>query len=191
MSDSQDNLPNESQDDEQVTKENESTKKDEIELVEKKISDLSPFDRKLYVNFVVIDKGEPREITSRKTQETHTLADITIGDETGIITLTLWDDTINQITEGETYAVKNGYVNVFQQRLRLALGKWGSLVETDVKITLDSVNMDNNRSEEIHEDRRRRRRSGGRSREGRRGSYGRRDRSTFGERDQSRDYTRY
>ena len=161
-----------------------------VEFNEKKISDLSPFDRKLQVTFVVVDKAESRTITSRKTNEEHSLADIKVGDETGTIILTLWDDTIDQVTEGSTYVVKNGYVNVFQEHMRLALGKWGKLEETDDAIELDSVNMSNDRSEEVHEDTRRRRRPrrggyGGYNRGGDRGGY------SSSDRDRSRDRTRW
>ncbi|MFX0152231.1 MAG: single-stranded DNA-binding protein [Candidatus Hodarchaeota archaeon] len=134
----------------------ESQEKEDIELKEVKISELSPFDRRLQVTFVVIEKGESRTITSKKTNEEHTLADIKVGDDTGTIILTLWDATIDQVSEGSTYVVKNGYINVFQQHMRLALGKWGTLEESEKTIELDKVNMDNDRSEEIHEDRRRR-----------------------------------
>ncbi|MHA2202814.1 MAG: hypothetical protein ACW991_03920, partial [Candidatus Hodarchaeales archaeon] len=165
----------------------------EIELKEMKISELSPFDRKLQVTFVVVEKGESRTITSRKTNEEHRLADIKIGDPTGTIVLTLWDETIDQVTEGSTYVVKNGYVNVFQEHMRLALGKWGNLEDTDEEITLDSVDMDNDRSEEVHEDTRRRRprrsyggydRGGDRGRD--RGGYSSGDRGRSQDRDRSR-----
>ncbi|MFX0013744.1 MAG: hypothetical protein ACFFB2_03185 [Promethearchaeota archaeon] len=174
-----------------VKKMNES--QEEIELNAKKISELSPFDRKLEVTFVVMEKGEPRQITSRKTNEEHTLADIKIGDPTGTIILTLWDDTIDQVTEGHTYKVSNGYINVFQEHMRLALGKWGSLEETDEEITLDSVDEDNDRSKEVHEDTRRRRRPrrsyGGYNR-GDRGDRGDRGGYSSGDRGRSRDRER-
>ncbi len=158
----------------------------EVELKEMKISELSPFDRKLILTFVVIEKGESRAITSRKTNEEHTLADVKIGDPTGTIILTLWDATIDRVNEGGTYVAKNGYINVFQEHMRLALGKWGSLEDTDEVITLDSVDMDNDRSEEIHEDTRRSRRGPSRGYGGRgdRGGY------SSGDRDRSRDRNR-
>ena len=121
-----------------------------------KISELSPFDRKLQVLFVVVEKGESRTIVSRKTNEEHNLADITVGDDSGIVTCTLWDETIDRVSEGSTYVLKNGYVNVFQGQMRLALGKWGSIEDTEEVIELDSVNSENDRSKEQHEDRRRR-----------------------------------
>ncbi|MHA2164945.1 MAG: hypothetical protein ACXAC6_02205 [Candidatus Hodarchaeales archaeon] len=121
-----------------------------------KISELSPFDRKLQVVFVVVEKNESRSIVSRKTNEEHQLADITVGDDSGIVTCTLWDETIDRVAEGKTYVLKNGYVNVFQGQMRLALGKWGSIEDTEEEISLDSVNSENDRSKEQHEDRRRR-----------------------------------
>jgi replication factor A1 len=171
----------------------ESQEEIEIELKEMKINELSPFDRKLQVTFVVIEKAEVRTITSRKTNEEHRLADIKIGDPTGTIILTLWDETIDQVSEGSTYVVKNGYVNVFQEHMRLALGKWGSLEDTDEVITLDSVDMDNDRSEEVHEDTRRRRRPRRSYGGGGGGGYNRggdRDRGFSGDRGRSRDRER-
>ena len=155
----------------------ESQPKETQELTEKKISELSPFDRRLSVKFVVVEKTESREITSKKTNEVHKLADIKVGDETGTIILTLWDETIDKISEGQTFQVKNVYVNVFQEHMRLALGKWGTLGDTDEEIELDSVKMDNDRSEEVHEDTRRRRQYQSRGDD----SYGSRDRSSGGE----------
>ncbi len=141
------------------TKEVEKTEKVE-EAVEElnimKISELSPFDRKLQVTFVVLEKGETRSIVSRKTNEEHQLADIQVGDETGSIKCTLWDETIDRVSEGKTYQLKNGYVNVFQGEMRIALGKWGSIEDTEEIIEVDSVNTENDRSKEQHEDRRRR-----------------------------------
>ena len=122
-----------------------------------KVSDLAPFERKLQVTFCVVEKSESRSIVSKKTNEEHNLADLKVGDETGTITLTLWDETIDRVTEGGTFVLKNGYVNVFQGQMRLALGKWGSIEDTDDTISVDDVKTDNDRSLEQHEDRRRRR----------------------------------
>ena len=140
---------------------------EKLELTEKKISELSPFDRKLSVKFVVIEKTESREITSKKTNEAHTLADIKVGDETGNIVLTLWDETIDKVSEGQTYVINNVYVNVFQEHMRLALGKFGTLEDTDEVIELDSANMENDRSAEVHTVTRSRRRIDNRRARGR------------------------
>ena len=178
---------------EESSEKTESQEQTEETLNVMKISDLAPFERNLHVTFVVVEKGESRSITSKKTNEEHTLADIKVGDETGLITCTLWDETIDKVTEGNSYTVKKGYVNVFQSQMRLALGKWGTLEDAETQIPLDEVNMDNDRSKEQHEDRRRRRYNrggygrqsygGGRSSRGRNSGYrGRSDRQERQER---------
>ena len=143
---------NEFEESQEIEKKEES----EEELTQLTISELTPFARRIQVKFVVLDKGEPRTILSKKTNEEHILADVKIGDETGIITCSLWDETIDRISEGETYVAKSCYVNVFQNHMRLALGKWGTLENTDESIALENVNMDNDLSEKEHKITRRR-----------------------------------
>jgi replication factor A1 len=180
---------------EESSKKEESSEQTEEPLNVMKISELSPFERNLHVTFVVIEKGESRNIVSKKTNEEHSLADIKVGDETGCIICTLWDETIDRVSEGESYTIKKGYVNVFQGQMRLALGKWGTLEDAEKTIQVDDVDMDNDRSKEQHEDRRRRRRfnrggggygrssyGGGRSRNRSSGYRGRSDRQERQER---------
>ncbi|WP_455140875.1 single-stranded DNA-binding protein [Candidatus Hodarchaeum mangrovi] len=143
---------NEFEESQEVGKKEES----EEEITQLTISELTPFARRIQVKFVVLDKGEPRTILSKKTNEEHVLADVKIGDETGIITCSLWDETIDRVSEGETYIAKSCYVNVFQNHMRLALGKWGTLENANESIALENVNMDNDLSEQEHKISRRR-----------------------------------
>ncbi|UCE14218.1 MAG: hypothetical protein JSV04_03325 [Candidatus Heimdallarchaeota archaeon] len=115
------------------------------QIEEIKVIDLSPSSRNIQLTFGVIEKGDGRTVVVRK--EERTVADIKIGDETGTINLTLWDEAINQVREGKTYKIKNGYINVFQGRMRLELGNWGSLEDTDEVIKLDSIKLDIDRSQ--------------------------------------------
>ncbi|MHA2298771.1 MAG: single-stranded DNA-binding protein [Candidatus Hodarchaeales archaeon] len=131
-----------------------------------KIEDLKPYDSRINVIFKVVSKEEKREITSAKTGETHTVCDIVVGDDSGIVTMALWNEDIDMLEEGEVAKIVNGYVNIFRSSMRLSKGKYGSF-ETNVDVTIDEVNHDNDRSAEEHE--RRQRRSYG----GDRGGYGR------------------
>lgn len=115
------------------------------EIKEMKVLDLSPSSRTIHMTFRIIEKGKGRTVVIK--EEEHRVADIKIGDETGTINLTLWDEVINQVKEGKTYKIKNGYINVFQGRMRLELGSWGSLEDTDEVIKLDSINMTVDRSQ--------------------------------------------
>ncbi|MHA1167551.1 MAG: single-stranded DNA-binding protein [Candidatus Hodarchaeales archaeon] len=124
-----------------------------------KIDELTAYAKRIEVVFKVIGKGEIREITSKKTGESHNLCDIQVGDSTGNIILTLWDADIDLISEDNVYVLSNGYVNVFQNSMRLSKGKYGILKESDEDI--DEVNLENNISDKYVESSRPRRSYGG------------------------------
>ncbi|MFX1255331.1 MAG: single-stranded DNA-binding protein [Promethearchaeota archaeon] len=154
------------------------------EVSELKIEELTPFAKRIQVSFKIISKGEIREITSKRSGETHEICDIQVADSTGSIVLTLWNNDIEMVEESKDYTLSNGYVNVFQNSMRLSKGKYGVLSEAEEAI--DEVNTENNLSEKYIEVQRPRRRydsyGGGRGRD----SYGR----SGGYRDRGRDRDR-
>lgn len=74
----------------------------------------------------VLDKGDTRMVKTRDGKE-HRVVDVVVGDGTGITTLVLWDDRVDQVSEGDIIDIRNGYVNRFKGRLRLNVGKNGEL----------------------------------------------------------------
>ena len=84
--------------------------------------------RKVDIEATVIQKSEPREVTSRYTNETYQVADATIEDETGTITLTLWNEQVDQINIDDRVKIENGYIKSFRGELQLNSGKYGSLI---------------------------------------------------------------
>ena len=78
------------------------------------VSDLRPNAKSVNLKFKVVSKSEPREVTSRRDGSTHKVVEAVIGDETGIIKMTLWDDQIDMLEENKTYELSNGYVGFFQ-----------------------------------------------------------------------------
>lgn len=139
-----------------------------IEVTTLKIEELKPYQKRIQVSFNVQSKGEIREISSKRTGETHNLCDLQVADSTASIILTLWDDDIEKLTEGQTYVLTNGYVNVFQRSMRLAKGKFGEL--TDAEEAIEELNTEKNKSEEEVMEQRPQRRRFDRNRQG--GGYG-------------------
>jgi len=84
-------------------------------------------DRKVDVEANVVEKSDAREVRSRYTNETFKVADATIEDETGTITLTLWNDQVEQVNVGDRVKIENGYIKSFRDILQLNSGKYGSL----------------------------------------------------------------
>ncbi len=150
--------------------------------VEAKVGELTPQSRAVNVTAKVVSKSEIREIPMGRDGSAHKVCDALVGDETGVIYLTLWDDNITKVNEGDSIRVENGYVTLFKGNMRLNIGKYGKLEPAKEPLTVE-VNTENNVSSKTYEQERRpfRGRGGGRGFGG--GGYGGRDRGGFGGRD--------
>jgi replication factor A1 len=133
-----------------------------------KVETLTPQSKGVNTVVKVVSKGEVRSVTGRD-YSVRRVADALVGDETGSLYMTLWDDKIDAINEGATLSITNGYINLFRGNMRLNIGKYGSyeLVEES---PIEEVNTENNLSDKKYEQPRRFNRYGGRG--GGRGGYG-------------------
>ncbi len=142
--------------------------------VDAKVGELTPQSRAVNVLAKIVSKTEVRNIAAGRDGAAHRVSDALIGDETGCIYLTLWDDNIEKVNDGDTIKVKNGYVNLFRGNMRLNIGKYGTLEMSDQPLA-GEVNTENNMSTQVYEQPRRPFRGGGRDFGGR-GYGGGRDR---------------
>ncbi|MDH5459711.1 MAG: OB-fold nucleic acid binding domain-containing protein [Candidatus Bathyarchaeota archaeon] len=92
-----------------------------------KIKDLRNGMKRVSVEAKVIEKSDTREVVSRFKDTTHKVATAIIGDETGTIKLTLWNEQINQVDVNDTVKVENGYVTSFRGEIQLNVGRYGNL----------------------------------------------------------------
>ena len=95
--------------------------------VEAKVGDLTPQSKAVNVTAKVVSKTEIREIPMGQDGSPHKVSDALVGDETGVVYLTLWDDNIEKVNESDTIRVENGYVTLFKGNIRLNIGKYGKL----------------------------------------------------------------
>ncbi|MCW4007626.1 MAG: OB-fold nucleic acid binding domain-containing protein [Candidatus Bathyarchaeota archaeon] len=93
-----------------------------------KISELKNGMKRVNVEAKVVEKGMPRQVMSRYKDETYTVADAMIADETGSIKLTLWNEQIDQVNVNDTIRIENGYVTSFKGEIQLNVGKFGTLI---------------------------------------------------------------
>jgi len=135
-----------------------------------KVSELGPYSKQVNTTVKVVQKGEARETVSRQDGTTHRVLDALVGDDSGTIYMTLWDENIDKVNEGETLNVKNGYVRPFKGSMRLNVGRYGSLEPAETP--LGDVNTQNNLSDKVVEERPYRSYGGGGRRFGG-GGYGR------------------
>ncbi len=113
-----------------------------------KIKDLNPYAKRVNVLAKVVHKGEPKEINTRYGEVKH-VTEAVVGDETGIITMSLWEDQASLVEEGETIYVDNGYISLVRGHMRLNVGKYGSIKKSEEVI--EEVNEDLDMSAEEHE----------------------------------------
>ncbi len=98
-----------------------------------KIKDLTPGSRRVNVLGKVIVLGEPKEIRTRFGDD-KSVTEVVIADDTGKITLTLWDDQTKDIRDGEILKIDNGYISLLRGHMRLNVGKYGTMSEGDEDI---------------------------------------------------------
>lgn len=109
-----------------------------------KINELRPFQKKVDLALKIVKINEAREVSSKLDNSTHKVTEAVVGDDTGSVLLTLWDNSIDEVKENQTYNLENGYTSLFKNSLRLNVGRYGKLTESEEAI--DSVNEENNLS---------------------------------------------
>ena len=83
--------------------------------------------RRVNVTGKIVDKSETREVQSRYGRGKLRVASATLQDETGSITLTLWNQQIDEVNVGDTVKIENGYTNSFRGEVQLNVGRYGKL----------------------------------------------------------------
>jgi replication factor A1 len=91
-----------------------------------KISDIKEGDSEINIEGEVTEKSYAREVRSRYGRVLM-VADATLKDETGRITLTLWNEQVKQVMVGDRVKIENGYAKSFRNVLQLSTGKYGKL----------------------------------------------------------------
>ena len=150
-----------------------------------KVKELKPSTKQVNLLAKVVSVGETRSIDS-KFGGSRNLCEAVVGDDTGIVILSLWEDQIGRAKEGEVLQVNNGYVSLVRGHMRLNVGKYGSFETSDKEIA--DVNKENDLSAAEHERPARDFRGGGGGRGG--GGFGGRGRGgggRYGGESQKRD----
>ncbi len=100
-----------------------------------KIADLTGQVGSVDLSVSILAKGPPQEL-KRATGETAKVARLIVADETGIVSLSLWDDKadlVNQLTEGESIELRGVSVRERLGEISLSLGRTGELRKSTTK----------------------------------------------------------
>ena len=91
-----------------------------------KIKDLTPNSKQVNILAKVVTVGEPKEVMG-KYGESKRVAEAVIGDESGLVTMSLWNDQIGKIAKDQIIFVDNGYVSLVRGHMRLNVGRYGNM----------------------------------------------------------------
>jgi len=117
-----------------------------------KCKDLTPRSRKVGIVVHVVSKEEPKGVRSKRDRVAHQMSEAIVGDDTGVVLMTLWDENVEKISSGKTYLLTNGYITLFRGTMRLNIGKYGEIKEVEKAFEVDAKN---NLSEKLHAEPRR------------------------------------
>lgn len=92
------------------------------------IKDLEPKQGKVDIEVEVKEIGDVREF--QKFGKVGRVANATVSDETGTIKLTIWNEDIDNIREGDKLKITNGFVSEFQGEKQLSAGRFGKIEVT-------------------------------------------------------------
>jgi len=90
-----------------------------------KISELSPVTGSVELEAEVVAVSDVREIN--KGGRALRVATVTVKDDSGTIDMALWNEKIDEVSVGSKVKISNGYVNEWQGKAQLTLGKFGKM----------------------------------------------------------------
>ncbi len=82
----------------------------------------------LFIEGKIVSITEPR-LVNTKAGSTSEVADAVISDDTGQIKLSLWDDQIKHVKEGDNVTVDKGYMREYRGEIILCVPKSGKIIK--------------------------------------------------------------
>jgi replication factor A1 len=111
-----------------------------------KVRDLTPNSKQVNVLAKVLSVGEPKEVMG-KFGDPRKVCEAVVGDDTAVITLSLWNEQIGSIAKDEVILVDNGYVSLVRGHMRLNVGRYGNLSKSTEAIGEINTQLDMSQQE--------------------------------------------
>ncbi len=93
-----------------------------------KVRNLMPGMRRVNLKVKVASVAKVQRVTTGRGIE-HEIQELKVEDETGSITLVLWDDKILPLKAGDLLQIENGFVTSFKGDWRINVGKYGEITK--------------------------------------------------------------
>lgn len=86
----------------------------------KDLADKSAIDE---ITLKVVEKEEPRDVRGGSLK----VCNFTGEDDTGKVVVTLWNDDIDKVDQGDTIKIVKGWASVYNNQMQISPGKFGTL----------------------------------------------------------------
>jgi len=113
--------------------------------IDVKISQLTPESRNVNLTVKVLERSEVREFYSQRLGKRLRICNVTVGDESGIIKMTLWNEQVDDFQVGDTVRITNAHIAIFKGHMKLQIGKHGDYQAIAKEIA--GINLSNDMSE--------------------------------------------
>ncbi|MFX1483405.1 MAG: hypothetical protein ACFFCP_09470 [Promethearchaeota archaeon] len=113
----------------------------ESEITWTPISELTVDSQTVNVQFKVLEKEKPRRVVAKSSGRPYQICNCVVGDSTGVITLTLWNEDIENLELFKTYELVNGYVTIYDECMNLGKGRQSELRESVHEIVDPNLNV--------------------------------------------------
>ncbi len=111
-----------------------------------KVQGLKSDSKGFNIKVKVLEKVSDRIVTIKKTNMQNRVANFLVGDETGQITLNVWGDEIDKIPINGIISIQKSYVNEFNNKLFINIGKYSSWAESNGEISVKETPQPPNES---------------------------------------------
>lgn len=91
-----------------------------------KASEIKPGMRSIDLELKVIDKADTHSFVSEKGGRGR-VATAICEDDSGRIKVSLWNEDIDLVKEGDQIRIKNGYSRLFKDEVHVSAGRYGEL----------------------------------------------------------------
>jgi len=109
------------------------------------VANLGPSTKNVDVTVKVSEIVDDKEVTSRKDGKTHRLVEYLVGDPSGAVVLSLWDENAEAVQPGDYVRIENGYTTVVRGHLRLNVGRYGKIEKVEGDFEANTENNISNK----------------------------------------------
>jgi len=99
------------------------------------VKEAETLEKGINVMGIIEEKSQPRKVNTKFGEKA--VCDAMIRDQSGIIKISLWEDQVDAVNNGDFVRVESAYTNEYNGVKALNLGKFGKIEKVDINATVE------------------------------------------------------